>query len=107
MFSPLWLALLRKLGYAKNHTLQRTTRPPRNAGRRCQVELLEDRTAPAAMIWTDQPDYAPGSSATIHGTGFHAGETAMLDVLNITSGLQHAPWFVTDGDSTPAHLDGN
>ncbi|HSY19841.1 MAG TPA: MBG domain-containing protein [Candidatus Acidoferrales bacterium] len=52
-----------------------------------------------ATVTTDQPDYPPGSTAQITGTGFQAGETVQLQVLNITDpsdvGDEHAPWTVT------------
>ena len=54
-------------------------------------------------VITDQSDYAPGSTATITGAGFQAGETVQLQVLRIdideNSGPEHDPWTVlADGD---------
>ena len=56
-----------------------------------------------AIVITDQSDYAPGSTATITGAGFQAGETVQLQVLRIdideNSGPEHDPWTVlADGD---------
>src|SRR5882724_1509794 len=52
-----------------------------------------------ATVITDQPDYPPRSTAQITGTGFWAGETVQLQVLNVTDptdvGDEHAPWTVT------------
>ena len=54
--------------------------------------------AGAAQVATDQPDYAPGSTAIITGTGFAAGETVTLQVLHadgtLSTGDDHLPWTV-------------
>ena len=46
-------------------------------------------------VITDQSDYAPGSTATITGAGFQAGETVQLQVLRIdideNNGPEHDP----------------
>src|SRR6516225_8021311 len=59
----------------------------------------------AQTVQTDQPDYPPGSTATITGSGFQAGETVQLQVVNLTNpgdtGPEHDPWTVT------ADADGN
>jgi Ca2+-binding RTX toxin-like protein len=70
------------------------------------MERLEERTlltgtpgAPAATVSTDRPDYAPGSTAVIGGSGFAAGETVTLQVLHIdgrpNTDASHTPWTVT------------
>ncbi len=68
---------------------------------RIWFEPLEDRLAPAAIIWTDRPDYLARSTATIIGSGFQPGETVQLQVLHTTgdpsSFANHDPWLVTDG----------
>ena len=65
------------------------------------LELLENRLAPAAIIWTDRSDYLPQSTATIFGSGFLPGETVQLQVLHTTgdpaSFANDDPWLVTDG----------
>ncbi len=57
-----------------------------------------------ATIATDQPDYAPGSTAYITGTGWQPGETVTLQVLHDPTGGDdstspaHQPWtVVADG----------
>ena len=53
-----------------------------------------------ATITTDQPDYAPGSTAYITGTGWQPGETVTLQVLHDPTGgddltdPSHLPWTV-------------
>ena len=56
-------------------------------------------------VTTDQPDYAPRSTARISGAGFQPGEIVRLQVLRIdldeNAGAEHHPWRVTasaDGD---------
>src|SRR5205814_7056768 len=75
---------------------------------------LEDRTVPSAVVFTDKPDYPPGSTALITATSdggvkhnFHVGETVQFRVTR-TDGVPdfapgNEPWQVTDGvgDFTP------
>jgi len=76
-------------------------------------EPLEQRQLLAANIWTDQPDYAPGSTAHIGGSGFAVGESVQLQVLHTddtpNTGGGHDPWIVSDGASGDLDglLDGN
>ena len=47
--------------------------------------LLVGASASFAAVWTDQPDYAPGSQVTIHGdnsdaAGYFAGEPVFVEV---------------------------
>ena len=56
-------------------------------------------------VTTDQPDYAPRSTARISGAGFQPGEIVRLQVLRTdldeNAGAAHHPWRVTasaDGD---------
>ena len=59
-----------------------------------------------ATLTSDQQDYPPGSTVTLTGSSFQAGETVTLQVTHVgdgdneTSGA-HAPWDVT------ANADGN
>src|SRR5712691_4775964 len=50
-------------------------------------------------VTTDQSDYAPGSTAQITGSGFHASETVTLQVVHAdgtaAGGAGHEPWTVT------------
>ena len=59
----------------------------------CSVSVM------AQTITTDQPDYAPGSTATFTGSGFTVGETVSLVVHHADgtpdSGADHDPWMVT------------
>ena len=46
-------------------------------------------------VTTDRSDYPPGSTASITGTGFQAGETVQLQILRIdideNNGPEHDP----------------
>jgi hypothetical protein len=53
----------------------------------------------APQVSTDLPDYAPGDTVQIAGSGFHAGEVVTLQVTHTDAtaagGNGHAPWTVT------------
>ena len=72
------------------------------------VEYLEERTVPSAMVWTNKPDYAPGSNAVFYGSGFQPGEQIEIQVTHIDGkpdvDSSHQPFFVTDGGA--GDLDG-
>ena len=55
--------------------------------------------AQAQTLTSDQADYAPGTTATLTGSGFQAGETVTLLVLHYDGtsdgGADHQPWQVT------------
>src|SRR5438132_8406811 len=69
-------------------------------------------TGPAAVqtnafVWTDQGDYAPGTTAQIYGRNFQADESVTLQVVHADgtpdSGADHDPWIVvvaSDGTFT-------
>src|SRR5262245_22936115 len=85
----------------------RTIRNKPASRRRLGVENLEARLAPAALVWTDKNDYAPGSTALISGSGYAAGEAIHLEVLRIDGvpeGSGDNPWTITDGGQ--GDLDG-
>ncbi|HEX9152716.1 MAG TPA: hypothetical protein VF842_11570, partial [Flavobacterium sp.] len=50
-------------------------------------------------LTSDQPDYAPGTTATFTGTGFTPGETITLQVMHADetpdTGEDHGTWIVT------------
>lgn len=77
---------------------------------RLVLERLEDRLAPAALVWTDQSDYQAGDTALITASGFALGETVKFLVLHdkstpgIPGGEGHESWRVTDGGG--GDLDG-
>jgi hypothetical protein len=52
-----------------------------------------------ARVWTDQPDYSPGMTATIMGQGFEPGETVTVQVVQAdgheSDADHHQPWAVT------------
>lgn len=54
------------------------------------------------------PDYPPGATAIIFGSGFSTGETVQFQVDHLTttkvSGEGHLPWYVVDGGA--GDLDG-
>ncbi len=57
----------------------------------------------AQTVTTDKSDYAPGETAQITGSGFHANETVTLEVEHIDStpggGAGHEAWTVTTNAS--------
>src|SRR5262249_54472929 len=86
-------------------TRSQASKPRR--GRRMKVEWLEHPLVPSASVWTDKPDYAPGSTAVIQGSGFQVGEAVHLEVLRadgVAQGGPDNPWTVTDGGA--GDLDG-
>src|SRR5438552_1958434 len=60
---------------------------------------LEPLPQPGATLTTDQSDYAPGTTATITGSGFQPSEPVTLQVLHAdgtpSTGADHEPWLVT------------
>ena len=77
------------------------------------VELLENRHLLSAAVVTDKPEYVPGETAQITGTGFVRGETVQLQVLHTddtpNTGNGHTPWVITDGGEgdSDGKKDGN
>src|SRR6266542_2278451 len=59
----------------------------------------------AQTLTSDQADYAPGTTATLTGSGFQAGETVAVQVLHADYqpgdpiGEDHEPWYVTADDN--------
>ena len=57
--------------------------------------------ASAQTLTSDQPDYAPGSTATFTGAGFQPGETVTMRVVHATAvpdtGANHFEWTVQAG----------
>jgi sarcosine oxidase gamma subunit len=68
---------------------------------RLRIDLLEDRVLPSATLMSDHLDYAPGSTATLTGSGFAAGEMVDLQVVRTDGGSGAA------GDFTPWHVVAN
>src|SRR5262245_55921627 len=82
-------------------------RPRTNAKVRLLIEVLERRELPSATIVTDKLDYPPGDIATLQGSGFQAGETVQVQVVQLSGlcpGEIYTPWLVTDGGT--GDLDG-
>ena len=58
-----------------------------------------------ATLVSDSADYQPGSTATLTGTGFQAGEQVKMQVLHADYqpgdpiGADHEPWYVTANSS--------
>jgi len=71
-----WLKSLKFVSRSAGRVSRKST--PRRVG----VEHLEERLAPAATVWTDKPDYSPGMTAIIGGSGFQVGETVHLQILH-------------------------
>src|SRR5262249_21027226 len=84
----------RGAGRSRSSELRRG-RPPRAA----LVELLETRRLLSAIVTTDKQAYAPTDTVHITGSGFAAGETVDLQVVNETTGVSYAPWTATDDAS--------
>ena len=59
--------------------------------------------AAQATLTSDQADYQPGTTATLTGAGFEAGESVRLQVLHDDgtpgTGADHDPWYV-DADAS-------
>ena len=53
-----------------------------------------------ARIWTDKPDYSPGETVIINGTGFLASNTIYINVTRPNSS-------VNSGDNTTSDAEGN
>src|SRR5262245_33592932 len=55
--------------------------------------------ATGASLTTDQTDYAPGTTATITGTGFGPNDIVTVQVVHAdgtpSTGAEHDPWTVT------------
>ncbi len=66
---------------------------------RVMAEELPGVNPKFVVIATDRIDYAPGSLATITGSGFEAGETVLVQVLHAdgkpATGEDHEPWVTT------------
>src|SRR5437868_3608794 len=67
----------------------------------CTFSSLTNSAFSQATITTDQPDYAPRSSAVFTGSGFTAGENVVLKVKNISHACNtiapdssYTPWTV-------------
>ncbi len=61
-----------------------------------------DQAFGQASVTTDKPDYSPGSTVQISGSGFAVCEAVQLQVLNVTypddiglGYLEHEPWQIT------------
>lgn len=70
---------------------------------RAQAQSPSDPTGPDSTlvepkVWTENSDYAPGSTAAISGTAFQPGETVVLVVHHADgrpdTGADHQPWPV-------------
>src|SRR5262245_27205049 len=123
MSRPTWLrSLARTLGVRTLSSCRRRREgtPRRRTAFRCRVEQLEGRLVPSAIVTTDPPDYAPGSTAIIaatndanQSTNFQMGEKVHFH-MDRTDGVPvQAPpaiqdWNVADGVGgfTP-HQDAN
>ncbi|HXJ57658.1 MAG TPA: hypothetical protein VNU68_13440, partial [Verrucomicrobiae bacterium] len=62
--------------------------------------LLSSVAQAAATVTTDKPDYPPGSTVSITGSGFLSGETVQCQILHVGGGDDatspaHQPWTVT------------
>src|ERR1700752_819763 len=67
--------------------------------------LLSASSAFSQSVTTDQPDYPPGSTVFITGSGFAAGETVTCQVLHSPTGGDaatrpaHQPWTTAADDA--------
>src|SRR5262245_25840160 len=69
----------------------------------CAGALLQFAVARAGdsvpTVTTDKPDYPPGDTAIITGTGFLPGEQVVCQVLRLDNpfdpNIEHLPWLVT------------
>src|SRR5437879_1916990 len=69
------------------------------------ITALSSQAALGATIMVNKPDYQPGETVTITGTGFGASDDVTLQVLHVgtagdnNSSSAHDPWHVTAGAS--------
>ena len=63
------------------------------------ARLLNPATAFEPIVFTDRPNYFPGETALISGSGFSPNEVVTLQVVHVDDtdegGLGHEPWNVT------------
>ena len=73
------------------------------------AEQVESRFLLSAVVTTNQPDYAPESTAYITAAGFDLQEVVQFQVVHTDAIylIEYQPWEVTDGDATPAYTDGS
>src|SRR5947209_2645154 len=98
-----WLNRLKGV-FRGNRRLVSKTAVRKRSRHRLGVEYLEARTLLSASVWLDKPDYVPGSTAIINGSGFQPGEMVQLQVVR-TDGQPdypggNLPWQVKDGDAS-------
>lgn len=75
-------SLLKKSFRRSGRTRGQRSRFGRNRRQpRLFLEQLEDRITPSALLTTDQPDYAPGDTATFLGSGFEVGENVNISIV--------------------------
>ena len=66
----------------------------------CLLALSFGANAQTPTITTDQPDYPPGSTVIITGSGFQAGESIQMQVKhyntegNNATAPEHQPWHI-------------
>src|SRR5262245_61788038 len=68
---------------------------------RPRLELLEDRVTPSVSVVTNQPDYAPRSTAIFTASGFDPGTSVQFKVVktSVSPNVVESLWSVTDGSS--------
>src|SRR5262245_16036961 len=103
------MVISRLVDFVFPRKLQAHRRPNdrRRIAPRPRLDLLEDRLAPSASLWTDKLDYAPGETAFINGSGYAIGESVRLEVTRSDGTLQGSPdnpWTIVDGGA--GDLDG-
>jgi hypothetical protein len=65
------------------------------------IAVQQNTVSYEATLTSDKDDYAPGSTATLTGSGFEPGETVTMQVLHANYhegdpiGEDHEPWYVT------------
>ena len=85
------------------------TRRPQSRSFSMFAEQVESRFLLSAVVTTNQPDYAPESTAYITAAGFDLQEVVQFQVVHTDAIylIEYQPWEVTDGDATPAYTDGS
>src|SRR6266571_1033074 len=70
----------------------------------CFLSFISAKAFSQATVQTDKPDYSPGSTVYITGSGFTPNETVTLQVIHVDDGDDlispaHQPWTTTADSS--------
>ena len=98
-----WLKRVKGIGGGNRRGAGRAGARKRG-GPRLRIEQLEDRTVPSVLT-TNKAGYAPTETAVFTGSGFTAGETIDVSVVNQTTGASYTALTVTVPSTTAGTYD--